>query len=76
MRTSPPRRITNPQPVIIRGAPFHFRTLHPLDVILPRNRPHRAMEWLPTTLDREQTFTLAAVPGLYHCRSVTMEVIL
>lgn len=70
-------------PVVIRGAPFTFRTLHPLDVILPRQkqaggegRPHRAWFWLPLSFDREQTFTMPAVPGLYHNEPASTEVVL
>lgn len=66
-----------PTPVIVRGAPFTFYTLHPLDGELPRNRPHRArIIWPVMTLDREQTFTMPAISGLYHHEPATREVLL
>jgi hypothetical protein len=65
------------QPVIVRGSPFTFRTLSPLDGLLPRNRPHRtALIMWESTFDREQTFTMPAIAGLYHFEPATTEVVL
>ena len=75
---SPPRRVPNMAPIIVRGAPFTFRTLHPLDLVgikATDRRIHRAREYLlPLTFDQEQTFTLPAISGLRHCEPACLEV--
>lgn len=63
-------------PVIVRGSPFTFRTLHPLDGALPRNAPHRAGDWRESTLDQTQTFTMPFVAGLLHQEPMSCEVVL
>lgn len=74
---SPPRRPSCVEPVIVRGAPFTFRTLSPLDGLLPRNRPHRmALIMWESTFDREQTFMMPAVAGLHHNEPASCEVVL
>jgi hypothetical protein len=66
-----------PAPVVVRGAPFTFITLHPLDGELPRDRSHRArLIWPIMTLDRIQTFTMPAIAGLCHFEPATYEVVL
>lgn len=57
-------------PVIVRGAPFQFRTLHP-----PDGRHNRfALE--DHTLDRIVTVTLSAIAGMSHREQATREVVL
>jgi hypothetical protein len=58
--------------VIVRGAPFVFRTLRDSDGTWTMADGSRR----EFTLDREVTFTLAAVAGLRHCEPATREVVL
>jgi hypothetical protein len=69
---SPPRvgPINGNEPVIVRGAPFTFRTLHAENGWTWSRMP------LSFSLDRIMTVTLGAVAGLHHHETATMEVTL
>jgi hypothetical protein len=67
------RRLTEfaeTKPVVIYGAPFTFRSLHPFN-------GHAGWRLLPEiTLDRVITVTLPAVGGLRHHEPANMKVVL
>jgi hypothetical protein len=56
--------------IVVRGASFHFRSLHPPD---GRRAIIDVEEY---TIDRMMTITLAAIAGLRHHEKASMEVVI